>query len=213
MDTLGVMGKAVANIPSGFANGVSHLATGVVNLPTTVFDGYADLGNLILHPKSMTTADLSHTPKLNVANVPAVFTDSTSMAAYNTIDITTQLVGSLAIGKLPIGSAADALGGVAKPSTFVRTEALSGRASGRTVSEIADSMRTQGWQGPPIKTVQLDDSLYVVDGHHRLAAAQRVGLDVPYEVVDPATVIGPGSWSSVDDILRDAFSVGPDRIR
>jgi hypothetical protein len=109
--------------------------------------------------------------------------------------------------------ATEDLSGVAKPSAFVRTEALSGRASSRNVSGIADSMRSNGWQGPPIKTVSVDDELYVVDGHHRLAAARQVGIDVPYDVVDPATVIGPGSWTSIDDILRDAFSVGRDRLR
>lgn len=74
-------------------------------------------------------------------------------------------------------------------------------------------MRTGGWQGDPIRVVELNGPRIVVDGHHRLAAAQRVGIEVPYEVVQPSTVIGPGQWSSVDDILRDAASVGPDRIR
>lgn len=69
---------------------------------------------------------------------------------------------------------------------------LSGNASSRKVREIAESMRSGGWQGPPIKTVDINGRLYVVDGHRRLAAARQVGLDLPYEVVDPSTVIGPG---------------------
>lgn len=111
------------------------------------------------------------------------------------------------------GVAAEAGVAMARPSTFVRTEALSGRGSARTVQELTDSMRTNGWQGDPIKVVELNGERIVVDGHHRLAAAQRAGIDVPYEVVGPSTVIGPGQWSSVDDILRDAASVGPNRIR
>ena len=47
----------------------------------------------------------------------------------------------------------------------------------------------------------------------RLAAAQRAGVEVPFEVVESSTVIGPGPWNSIDDILRDAASVGADRIR
>ena len=74
-------------------------------------------------------------------------------------------------------------------------------------------MRVSGWQGDPIKVVELDGQRIVVDGHHRLAAAQRAGIEVRYQVVDVSTVIGPGMWSSVDDILRDTYSVGPNRIR
>jgi len=101
----------------------------------------------------------------------------------------------------------------ARPFEFSRTESLSGNAASRDVAEIAESMRTGGWQGPPIKVVDVDGRLYVVDGHHRLAAARQVGLDVPYDVVDPATVIGLGQWTSIDDIMRDAATVGPDRLR
>ncbi len=101
----------------------------------------------------------------------------------------------------------------APPSTFTRTDALSGRPSSRQVTEIADELSTSGWNGPPIKVVDIDGGLYVVDGHHRLAAARRAGVDVPYEVVDASTVIGPGQWSSIDDILNDSFGVGPDRLR
>lgn len=36
---------------------------------------------------------------------------------------------------------------------------------------------------------------------------------MPYEVVDPSTVIGRGMWNSIDDILRDTYTVGPNRLR
>lgn len=101
----------------------------------------------------------------------------------------------------------------AAPSAFTRTEALSGRASQRTVNEIAESMRTNGWQGAPIDVVELNGERIVVDGHHRLAAARRAGIDVQYQVVDPSTVIGPGKYTSIDDILQSTYSVGRDRLR
>lgn len=53
----------------------------------------------------------------------------------------------------------------------------------------------------------------VVGGHHRLAAAKGAGLDVPDQSVDPSTVIGPGQWNSMEDILQDTFLVGRDRLR
>lgn len=74
-------------------------------------------------------------------------------------------------------------------------------------------MRTSGWDGPPIRVVEANGQRYVVDGHHRLEAARRAAIDVPYEVVDPTTVIGPGQWSSLEDIIQDANSVRGNRLR
>jgi hypothetical protein len=110
------------------------------------------------------------------------------------------------------GVAANAVRAAA-PSTFTRAEALSGRASQRTVNEIAESMRANGWQGAPIDVVELQGQRIVVDGHHRLAAARRAGIDVQYQVVDPSSVIGPGRYTSIDDILQSTYSVGRDRLR
>lgn len=101
----------------------------------------------------------------------------------------------------------------AAPSTLTRAEVLRGRASQRTVNEIAESMRVNGWQGAPIDVVELNGQRVVVDGHHRLAAARRAGIDVQYRVVDPSTVIGPGRYTSIDDILQSTYSVGRDRLR
>ncbi len=111
-----------------------------------------------------------------------------------------------------LGRAANSVRSAA-PSTLTRAEALSGRASQRTVNEIAESMRTNGWQGAPIDVVELSGQRIVVDGHHRLAAARRAGIDVQYQVVDPSTVIGPGKYTSIDDILQSTYSVGRDRLR
>jgi hypothetical protein len=74
-------------------------------------------------------------------------------------------------------------------------------------------MRAGGWQGEPVKTVVIDGLRILVDGHHRLAVARRVGIDVPYIVVDPRPVIGKGAWKSIDDILNDVATVGSDLLR
>jgi RHS repeat-associated protein len=102
-DTLKVMGKGFANIPSGAANGASHLAQGVVNMPSTVVDGYVDMYRLAKNPSNMTTSDLSHTPKVHVPDVPAVFNDKISMSSYTTMDVTVQVAGSIAMAKIPLG--------------------------------------------------------------------------------------------------------------
>lgn len=74
-------------------------------------------------------------------------------------------------------------------------------------------MRVNGWQGAPIDVVELQGQRIVVDGHHRLAAARQAGIDVQYRVVDPSSVIRPGMYTSVDDILEATYSVGRDRLR
>ncbi|WP_460766446.1 RHS repeat-associated core domain-containing protein [Mariniluteicoccus flavus] len=114
--------------------------------------------------------------------------------------------------KVSLGKAANSVRSAA-PSTLTRAEVLRGRASQRTVNEIAESMRVNGWQGAPIDVVELNGQRVVVDGHHRLAAARRAGIDVQYRVVDPSTVIGPGRYTSIDDILQSTYSVGRDRLR
>lgn len=127
-----------------------------------------------------------------------------SLAAFSTVAVA--VGGAAGLRSPSTGSL------TARPTSFIRTEALSGNASSRLVSKISESMRMNGWQGDPIKTIDVDGSLYIVDGHHRVAAARRAGIEVPYQVVDPSSAIARGSWSSLDDILMDADTVGPDRL-
>jgi len=50
----------------------------------------------------------------------------------------------------------------------------------------------------PIKYVEYNGQLYVVDGHHRLLAAKRLGLtEVPIEKVD----LPYGGYNTIDDLL------------
>ncbi len=109
------------------------------------------------------------------------------------------------------GLAEQGLGGEilsAKPSDFTATERLSAKADLRTVRELAEAMRANGWQGAPIDVVEINGEKLVVDGHHRVAAAKLAGINVPYQIVDPASVIRPGKWSSTQDILNDAAMAG-----
>jgi ParB-like chromosome segregation protein Spo0J len=77
-------------------------------------------------------------------------------------------------------------------------------SSARNIEQIAESMRAGGWNGPPIKVFEHNGVKYVLDGHHRLAAARQVGLaEVPYESV-PASQLGQYGYQSVDDLLRAA---------
>lgn len=98
------------------------------------------------------------------------------------------------------------------PSDLNRSHSISGRASSRNVEDIAESMKKEGWTGPPIRAIEHKGKLIIIDGHHRLAAAKQVGLkNVPVEVVpfEPR----PGSWQTLEELLYDAAAVGRDKLR
>ncbi len=100
----------------------------------------------------------------------------------------------------------------APAESFARTEALSGRAASRQVAELAESMQKEGWQGNPIKVVEHNGQRYVIDGHHRLAAARKVGVPVPYETIGSAELTIRG-YQTIDDVVRASSEVGPNRLR
>jgi uncharacterized ParB-like nuclease family protein len=77
---------------------------------------------------------------------------------------------------------------------------------------MAEAMRTKGWDGPPIDVVEHQGRYYVIDGHHRLAAAKRAGLETVPVRFDEFTP-RPGSWGSLEELLNDSATVGPDRLR
>ncbi len=103
--------------------------------------------------------------------------------------------------------------GSASPFNFQPSHAISGRESTKKVNEIADLMRSGEWDGPAIDVVELNGQRIAVDGHHRLAAAKRAGVDIDFQIVDPESVIGTGAWRSVEDILNAWATAGPNRLR
>ena len=60
----------------------------------------------------------------------------------------------------------------------------------------------------PISIVRNGDDMYVLDGHHRLAAAKFAGLDeVPIQdVTDQLNNGGFRGYADTDDVLRSADS-------
>lgn len=99
----------------------------------------------------------------------------------------------------------------ADPFSLNRTETLSGNASRRKVDDLTASMKESGWQGNPIKVAQHNDQRYVLDGHHRVAAAKRAGIQVPYEVVSDEELLAsyPGG---IDEVIAAWSETGPDRL-
>ncbi len=65
------------------------------------------------------------------------------------------------------------------------------------MNALADDLKTNGIR-EPIKCVEFDGQLYVVDGHHRLLIAKRLGLtEIPVEIVE----LPYSGYSTVDDLL------------
>ena len=96
-------------------------------------------------------------------------------------------------------------------STLNRSHEISGRTSSRNVNEIADGMRESGYRGPPIDVVESNGKYYIIDGHHRAAAARRTGTPVDIRVVDDITN-HPSGFRSIEEVVTDAQLEGRDRI-
>lgn len=97
-------------------------------------------------------------------------------------------------------------------NTLQRTHSLSGKRSAKNVDGIADSMRKDGFVGDSIDVVEHNGQRFIIDGHHRAAAARRTGTPVNVNVVND--IKGHRSnFNSIDDVLDSAGSVGPDSLK
>jgi len=100
---------------------------------------------------------------------------------------------------------------VAKPlsapaSAFERLEPLANQQQG-WIKELTAKMKANGWQGDPISVFEHNGSKYILDGHHRAAAARAAGIDVPYVSV-PATQLQQFGYKSVDAVIWAAAEAG-----
>ncbi|MET7655052.1 polymorphic toxin-type HINT domain-containing protein [Streptomyces sp. NPDC005486] len=69
------------------------------------------------------------------------------------------------------------------PHELERTEQLGGAYDRESVDRIAESMSSDGWVGEPIEVLEHVNRRYVINGHHRVAAAKRAGIDVQYRAL------------------------------
>ncbi|MEY9212455.1 ParB N-terminal domain-containing protein [Thermobifida halotolerans] len=99
--------------------------------------------------------------------------------------------------------------GWSSPFDLERTHPIGGNASSKLVRKITESMRNGRWQGGPISVVENDGRRFIVDGHHRTAAAKRAGIDVPYKIVD----LPHKGYSGMDDVMESWSVCGNDRLR
>ena len=73
-------------------------------------------------------------------------------------------------------------------------------------------MRKDGWIFEPILVVEHNGQRYVIDGHHRLEAARRAGLEVQYKIATPEEMAKKG-YDTIDDVIHAASEARPNRLR
>ena len=117
-----------------------------------------------------------------------------------------------AAARIAATNTVDDLVGSAKPWDLQRTETLVGRGSQAKVDDIAASMRENGWVGDPIEVFQANGQNYIVNGHHRVAAARQAGIDVQYRVISQTELLTyyPGG---VNQLVSAASEARPGRVR
>lgn len=104
---------------------------------------------------------------------------------------------------------------MSKPADLIKTHAISGRASSKNVKTLTNSMKANGWQGDPVPVFQRDGLNYIIDGHHRVAAARKAGVDVPVNPVQESQLssLTGGAMKTGDDVISSASEAGPNRLR
>jgi hypothetical protein len=71
------------------------------------------------------------------------------------------------------------------------------------ISSLANDMKANGWRGDPIAVFEHGGEKYILDGHHRVAAARLAGIDVPYLNIPEANLPSFG-FRNLDAVLTAA---------
>ena len=77
---------------------------------------------------------------------------------------------------------------------------------------MAAKMRKNGWTFDPVLVVEHNGQRYVIDGHHRIEAARRAGIEVPYKIATPDEM-ARYNYKTIDEVLHAAAAAGPNRLR
>ncbi|MGW0520430.1 polymorphic toxin-type HINT domain-containing protein [Crossiella sp. NPDC003009] len=108
-------------------------------------------------------------------------------------------------------------GGIAETRDLNPTHGIGGDSSTKKVKNLRDAMREGSfdWERSPIAVARGDDGVaYVVDGHHRLAAAKLAGVKQVRiaDVTDQVKNGGYLGYRNMDDVLNGAASFIGNRL-
>jgi uncharacterized ParB-like nuclease family protein len=99
------------------------------------------------------------------------------------------------------------------PNLLHRTHSIEGKGSTKRVENLANDMRSNGFnKEKPIDVVEHEGNYYIVDGHHRAAAARRTHTPVSINLVKDLKAYGNKNYATLDDVLDSAKNVGNDRL-
>jgi hypothetical protein len=102
------------------------------------------------------------------------------------------------------------------PRDLSSTHAISGDSSTKVVRGLRNSMKDGSfdWNESPISIVRNEGQAYVVDGHHRLAAAKLASLDqvAVRDVTGELLNGGFSGYSDMADVLNGAASFMGNRL-
>jgi hypothetical protein len=97
------------------------------------------------------------------------------------------------------------------PTTLKRIHTIEGKTSTKKVEDYKDKMRNGYDPVDPIDVIEHDGNLYVLDGHHRAAAARQTSTNVTIKLITDLQAYN-GALRSIEDVLESANNVGLDRL-
>ena len=102
------------------------------------------------------------------------------------------------------------------PQTLIRTHTIEGKGSRKSVEKIAQDMRDNGFNNDfPIDVTTHNGKTYILDGHHRAAAARRTNTPVATNNVSNDQIgAHKSNHNNIQDVVDSAAdtSTRPDRI-
>lgn len=99
------------------------------------------------------------------------------------------------------------------PHDLVRTHPIGGSSSSKKVDALSTDMRSNGFQREqPVNVVKIDGKMYIVDGHHRAAAARRTNTKVDVRVLSENEMKQQSGFKSYEDVLQSAAQTFGDRL-
>ena len=105
--------------------------------------------------------------------------------------------------------------GIASVFNFRRLEALSKASQVKVDELVAIFKQNQKWGDivPPIEVVKgRSGNLYILDGHHRYAAAKKAGIEVKYSIVPEEDLFKYG-YKDLREVMFLSYEVGKDKIK
>ncbi|WP_281878279.1 RHS repeat-associated core domain-containing protein, partial [Pseudomonas atacamensis] len=97
------------------------------------------------------------------------------------------------------------------PQTLKRVHTIEGKTSTKTVEDYKSQMRNGYDSVEPIDVIEHDGNLYILDGHHRAAAARQTSTNVTIRLITDL-IKYDRTLNSIEDVLESANNVGLDRL-